>query len=484
MEVEGDDVFLEKKEEERFVLKKGTRAIIILLLFISCGVLNMTMSIFKAASVEIAKALLIRPETQEIFSFVFNLGQFISTISLMLLFRKVNRKLTVLFSLFTSSGLLMLYEFTENQMILMPCQFFLGFDVMAINIYIIMWIDQFAPFKFKTVFLAIINIFKALGVNGGLLLNHFIGGKNYKISFLIESLTLLALGFLFVPFSNTYFSSNILVYRGKGVGKEYDFNAKTEKKGDIKVQEYDGDSLYRIRHSGGSTNEWNILYILFCIVKNKVYMSGWFASIILAISTAGFNSWVFNFFNEQNGDKTQIEQLLTKSKLSLSGPLGGAVVILLLSLFVGNYFDKSTPVLMFIFYSLTTICGNLIPDSKSANLQILYSYLFFIGSSAQIPYLQGVNLSGGTPSRKPFGILCANAGALFLGTIPGPKIYQYCLRNYSKEDTLKIFMRLLFLGMLCNFSMMYHKCKLYSENEKKQKEEEEKSKEIELSSQA
>ena len=80
---------------------------------------------------------------------------------------------------------------------------------------------------------------------------------------------------------------------------------------------------------------------------------------------------------------------------------------------------------MFVFYSLTTVCGNLIPCSKSASLQMLYSYLFFIGASAQLPYLQGVNLSGSTPSRKPFGILIANAGSLFLGTIPGYRTLQY-----------------------------------------------------------
>ena len=77
-----------------------------------------------------------------------------------------------------------------------------------------MWIDQFAAFKLKTTFLAVINIFKALGVNGGILLNHFVGGENYKTSFLIESLTLLALGFVFVPLIFILIGGfGIIVYR-------------------------------------------------------------------------------------------------------------------------------------------------------------------------------------------------------------------------------------------------------------------------------
>lgn len=469
--MEGDDVFLEKKETTRFVLRKSTRAIILLLLYLSVAVLSMTMAIFKAASVPIRNALLISNSTYEILTFVFHLGEFISTVSLMLLMRKADRKDTVLFSLFTAALLLMLFQFTESQMILMPAYFFLGFDVMAMNIYIILWIDQFAAFKYKTAFLSITNIFKALGVNLGLLLNYYFTGEKYKSTFLVEMFSLFALGFVFVPFSKTYFSSNILLYKGKNTDQEYSWKGKTQKEGEVEETEYgDNDSIYRNRHSGGSTNEWNILYIIFCFMKNKVYMSGWFASIFLSISTAGFNSWVFGFFNEQNGNKSVYEQLLSKAGLSMTGPVVGSVIILLLSFFVGNYHHRSTPVLMFVFYLLTAVCGNVIPCAQTNNLKIICSYLFFIGSSAQLPYLQGVNLSGGTPSRKPFGVILANAGGLFLGTIPGPKVYAYCLENYSREDTLKIFMRVLLVGLVCDFSMMYHKCKTYPPRPEEKKE--------------
>ena len=55
---------------------------------------------------------------------------------------------------------------------------------------------------------------------------------------------------------------------------------------------------------------------------------------------------------------------------------------------------------MFVFYLLTTICGNMIPCLESNGAKTLASFVFTVGSSGMVPYLQGVNLSGGTSSKK------------------------------------------------------------------------------------
>ena len=65
--------------------------------------------------------------------------------------------------------------------------------------------------------------------------------------------------------------------------------------------------------------------------------------------------------------------------------------------------------------------------------EIICFIIFTVGSSGMVPYLQGVNLSGGKPSRKPFGVIITIAGGLFLGGIPAPFIYRQLSKAYSTE---------------------------------------------------
>ena len=86
--------------------------------------------------------------------------------------RRPDRYNTVLFSAFTSCTLLALFQFRDSQMILMPCYFFIVFCIMVMNVYIILWVDQFGMFSFKTLFLSLINLAKTVGISLGLLLNY------------------------------------------------------------------------------------------------------------------------------------------------------------------------------------------------------------------------------------------------------------------------------------------------------------------------
>ena len=159
--MEVDDNLIEQKEEtKRFVLRKSVRVAILILLYLTVCVQGMTMTIFNVANASIRADLRITERTHSIFNLIFRLGELMSIISLMFLMRKADRKSTVLFSLFASCSLLALFQFSDNQMILMPSYFFIGFCVMAINVYIILWVDQFGMFSFKTAFLSFIKFSK------------------------------------------------------------------------------------------------------------------------------------------------------------------------------------------------------------------------------------------------------------------------------------------------------------------------------------
>ena len=468
MEVE-DNLIEQKEPTKRFLLKKPVRVVILVLLYLTVCAQAMTMTIFNVANASIRAELRISESTHAIFGLIFHLGEFMSIVCLMFVFRRADRKSTVLFSVFGTLGLLSLFLFSDNQMILMPCNFFIGFCVMTINVYIILWVDQFGLFAFKTAFLSFINLAKAFGVSLGLLLNYTFTPAGYKKSFLVEAIILAAIGCGFIPFHSVYFVSDLLLYKGKFGIDEFKWNAKTQKEGgEEDKQSCEGaESIYRYRRSGASTQEFSVFYIILIFLKNRVYMSGLFASAIMVCATGGLNNYVMGYINSYFTDPVLDDWRLLKNKIiySIVGPLVATILIALISFFVGNYHNRSTPVLMFLFYLLTTICGNLIPTLESNGAKTFTTFVYSIGASAMVPYLQGVNLSGGTPSKKPYGVIIATAGGLFLGAIPAPFIYAKLLKTYPTEEVLKIFMRFLWLGAFFDFLMMVFKCMTYPKKE-------------------
>ena len=474
--MEVDDNLIEQKEEtKRFVLRKSVRVVILVLLYLTVCVQGMTMTIFNVANTSIRAELRITERTHAIFNFIFRLGELMSIISLMFLMRRPDRKSTVLFSCFASCSLLALFQFSDNQMILMPAYFFIGFCVMAINVYIILWVDQFGLFTFKTAFLSFINLAKAFGVSCGLLLNYTFTAAGFKKSFLVETILLGAIGFGFVPIHQVYFVSDLLLYKGKFGDEEFTFKAKTQKEGGEEDNQSckGAESIYRYRRSGASSQEFSMFYVILIFLKNRVYMSGLFASAILVCVSTGFSNYVMGYINSYFTDPVVDDWRLLKNKIlfTVVGPLVATIAITLISFFVGNYHNKSTPVLMFLFYLLTAVCGSLVPNLDSNAYKTAASLLFSVGSSGMVPYLQGVNLSGGTPSKKPFGVIFATAGGLFLGALPAPFVYTKLLKTFPKEEVLRIFMRFLWLGVFFDFLMMVFKCMSYPKDDKKPKPE-------------
>ena len=468
--MESEDNLIEQKEEtKRFTLRKPVRVAILILLYLIVCVQGMTMTIFNVANSSIRKELRITEKTHSIFNFIFHLGEFISIICLMFVMKRPDRKSTVLFAVFGTAGLLTFFLFSDNQMILMPANFFIGYCVMSINVYIILWVDQFGIFSLKTAFLSLINLAKAIGVSSGLLLNYSFTPAGYKKSFLVEIVLLLAIGCGIIPFHQVYFVSDLLLYKGKFGEEKFKWNAKTQKEGgEEDNQSCEGaESIYRYRRSGASTQEFSVFYILLIFLKNRVYMSGFFASAIMTCATGGLNNYVMGYINNYFTEPEMDDWRLLKNKIlfTVIGPLVASILILLISFFVGNYHNRSTPALMFVFYLLTTVCGNLIPNLETNGAKTLSTFVYSIGASAMVPYLQGVNLSGGTPSKKPYGVIIATAGGIFLGAIPAPFVYAKLLKTYPTEEVLKIFMKFLWLGAFFDFLMMVFKCMTYPKKE-------------------
>ena len=463
--MEMDDNLIEQKEpNKRFYLRKSIRILTLILLHSTIFAQSMVTTTFNTTNANIRASLRITEKTHKIFTFLYHMGQIISAFCVLLVMRRPDRKGTVLYSVFTTFAAVTLFQFTDNQMIIMPIYFFTGFCVMAMNVYITLWIDQLAVFAYKTVFLAITNLCRAIGVVCALLINNYFGPQNFKKSFLVEAIILFIIGISLYMIHYVYFMSDLLLYKGKFGEEKFKWKAKTQKEGEADTQSMDeAESVYRYRHSGISSGNDYIILILYGLSKNRRYVCGLVSNVLLATASAGFANYSLGFinsyFNEPQAD--EFRKLKNKIIFTLVGPCSALILICILSFFVGNYYSKTTSVFMFIFYLFTTICGNIIPYLKNNRDLTYFSMLYNICSSTMVPYFQGTNLSAGTPSRKPFGVTINTLAVLILAAIPAPYIFATLLKYFPKEEVLAIFMRLLLVGAIFNFLMMVFRCKEY-----------------------
>lgn len=444
---------------KKFVIGKGKRGVIAFLLYLCVLTMNMVMKTFNVAQKSIKSRLELSDIQYGTYGTVFQFGTFVSTVFLMFVFRNADRKSTILSSLFLSGFLLFFFKFATNPIILLPCQFLIGFCSMTMNIYIIIWCDQFGYFFFKTLFLTLIGLFKALGVVSSLLLNYSLGEENYQTQFLIIGIILITLGVILSFFNRLYFSARIYLYKAKTYDDQKLLWKTKTGKDEPDEEDHGYESIYRYRKSDTSTSEMTPPEIVWGALSNRIYFMGLWAGAVLGIASFGFNFWVIDYYNTVYENVKPWDKLFTLMIILVAGPLGSSIINFIICLIVGGYHHKSTCILMFTNYLIATIAGNLIPHLTNYALIVLCTACFFMGSASVTPFLQGTNFSGGTLSRKPFGILTANLWGTVFGGMPGPILYAF-LSKYcggDKVKTLSYFMKLLWLGVVFDFIMMCFK---------------------------
>ena len=259
-----DNLISESDNKKRFLLRKPIRIITLFLLYAVIMVEAMVVNTFNSNNASIRASLRVTEKTHAIFTFIYHVGQFISSILVIVVMRiQDQRKGTVLYSVFTTFAAVMFFQFTDNQMIIMTIYFFTGFCVMVMNVYITLWIDQLAIYSYKSIFLALTNLYRAAGVACGILLTYYFGSENFKKSFLVEGVLLGCIGFAIIQIPNVYFTSDLLLYKGQFRDSKYKRGAKTIPD-EVDTKSMDGqESIYRYRHSGISTKDDYVIVILY-----------------------------------------------------------------------------------------------------------------------------------------------------------------------------------------------------------------------------
>lgn len=430
---------ISKNLPKHFNLKPSIRTCIFTILFFSTICSHMTMSLFRASSQVIKKEIKLTDSQYGFFGSLYHLGKFIGTILLIFVINTQNRKRIVISDLFFLSLLLSFFKFTTNKFILMPSFFFIGIFVMAINIFVPIWIDQFCMIKLKTIFLTMIQFAKAFGLVLGFIINYIMKSENYKNQFLLNSISIMIFAILLSFFPILYFSSRVSILREVKGNEELNFvltKSKTKKNEEIEI---DRDSniitMFGIRTSNESTAGINFGKKLYKIIFNKFFLCCVFATMILLTSVTSFNFWIIEYIPSVLKISDEKYKLYTYLIITISGPLGGLITNIILSMILGQKENTYSPFLMFIIYLITVFAGNSITLIENNYILFLISSIIYsMGASSIIPMIQGICLSSVSISLKGISFTLYNLIVHLFGEVPSSYVYGYLQEKYIEEN--------------------------------------------------
>ena len=431
---------ISKNLPKHFNLRPSIRTSIFTILFLSTIASHITMSLFRASSQVIKKKIKLTDSQYGFFGSLYHLGKFIGTVLLIFVINRQNRKRMIINDLFFLSILLSFFKFTKNKFILMPSFFLIGIFVMAINIFVPIWIDQFCTIKLKTIFLTMIQFAKAFGLVLGFILNYFMKSENYQNQFLLNSISILIFAILLSFFPILYFSSRVSILHEVKGNEEFNFilnkNPTSKKNEEIEI---DRDSniitMFGIRTSNESTAGINFGSKLCKILFNKYFFTSVFSAMILLTSVTSFNFWIIEYIPLVLKISDEKYKLYTYLIITISGPLGGLITNIFLSLILGQKGNIYSPFFMFLIYVITVIAGNSITYIENNYILFLVSCIIYsMGASSVNPMIQSICLSSVSTSLKGISFTIFNLMIHLFGEVPSSYIYGYLQEKFIEEN--------------------------------------------------
>ena len=431
---------ISKNLPKHFNLRPSIRTCIFSILFLSTIASHITMSLFRASSQVIKKELKLTDSQYGFFGSLYHLGKFIGTVLLIFVINRQNRKRMIINDLFFLSILLSFFKFTKNKFILMPSFFLIGIFVMAINIFVPIWIDQFCTIKLKTIFLTMIQFGKAFGLVLGFILNYFMKSENYQNQFLLNSISILIFAILLSFFPILYFSSRVSILHEIKGNEEFNF-ILNKKPTSIKNEEIEIDrdsniiTMFGIRTSNESTAGINFGRKLCKILFNKFFFSSVFSAMILLTSVTSFNFWIIEYIPLVLKISDEKYKLYTYLIITISGPLGGLITNIFLSVILGQKGNIYSPFLMFLIYVITVSSGNSITYiEKDYILFLIACIIYSMGASSVIPMIQTICFSSVSASLKGISFTLFNLIIHLFGEVPSSYIYGFLQEKFIEEN--------------------------------------------------
>ena len=460
------------------ILKRDIRWTIMIIYLLISIIISMDTGLFTSASTLIKETLKIDDKKFGLFGSCIHFGRIFGTIIFMFIFNIFNRKNLLIISFFINCISIFCFTITDNIIILFISRIINGFCTSFGIIYFPIWIDQFGIQNKKTLMMSLLQMAFPIGMILGYTTNTILGSKKWKITLLIETISLFIFN-LFIIFIPKKYYSKKLCFKQHFDGVEKIKQMKKIKIRKKSTQESKLTNNYKKKYSNdiNESNNKNNIEInrnsLFSqnnldnkknddifsfkkkikfIITNKIYICTILYKSINQFILSGLTFWLTDYLENILEEKNSFQRLYIYIEAIVIGPIIGIAIGGFLGSMTGGYEKKNSVLAIFILQAISSLFSIFVPLVNNINLFSLYLTLFNLFMSSVIPVNTGLILWTLPKNLKGFGNGVGNLITTIIGKFPSPLLYgyiQYIFNDYNKRIGMHFLMKISFLGEIC-----------------------------------
>ena len=460
------------------ILKRDIRWTIMIIYLLISIIISMDTGLFTSASTLIKETLKIDDKKFGLFGSCIHFGRIFGTIIFMFIFNIFNRKNLLIISFFINCISIFCFTITDNIIILFISRIINGFCTSFGIIYFPIRIDQFGIQNKKTLMMSLLQMAFPIGMILGYTTNTILGSKKWKITLLIETISLFIFN-LFIIFIPKKYYSKKLCFKQHFDGVEKIKQMKKIKIRKKSTQESKLTNNYKKKYSNdiNESNNKNNIEInrnsLFSqnnldnkknddifsfkkkikfIITNKIYICTILYKSINQFILSGLTFWLTDYLENILDEKNSFQRLYIYIEAIVIGPIIGIAIGGFLGSMTGGYEKKNSVLAIFILQAISSLFSIFVPLVNNINLFSLYLTLFNLFMSSVIPVNTGLILWTLPKNLKGFGNGVGNLITTIIGKFPSPLLYgyiQYIFNDYNKRIGMHFLMKISFLGEIC-----------------------------------
>ena len=459
------------------ILKRNIRWMIMIIYLLISIIISMDTGLFTSASTRIKETLEIDDTKFGLFGSFNHFGRIFGTILFMFIFNFFNRKNLLIISFFINCFSIFCFTITDKIIILFIARAVNGFCTSFGIIYFPIWIDQFGIQNKKTLMMSLLQMAFPIGMIIGYSINTILGSEKWKITLLVETISLFICNLSIIIIPKKYYSKKLcfkqhfdgiekirkmkrIRFRKKST-QDLKINLmdkinysnpnykKNKENNDInRTSLFSENHLDKIKNDDIFSFKKKIKYIL----SNKIFISTILYKSINQFILSGLTFWLTDYLENILNEKNSFQRLYVYIEAIVIGPIIGIAIGGFTGSLTGGYEKKNSVLAIFILQAISAVFSVFVPLVDNINFFALYLSLFNAFMSSVIPVNTGLILWTLPKNLKGFGNGVGNLITTILGKFPSPFLYgyiQHTFNDYNKKIGMHFLMKLSFLGEIC-----------------------------------
>ena len=458
-------------------LKRNVRWMIIIIYLLIDIFISMDTGLFTSASTIIKEYLKIDDKKFGLFGSCIHFGRIFGTILFMFIFNIFNRKNLLIISFFINCISVFCLTIVHNIIVLFISRVLNGLCTSFGLIYFPIWIDQFGIQNKKTLMMSLLQMAFPIGMIIGYTINTILGSIKWKITLLIEIISLFICNICMIFIPKKYFSKKLsfkqhfdgiekikkmkkikikkssqnIALTNKNINKkDNDINKLNLNlnKNNIEVNRaslFGENNLEQIKNNDIFTFSKKIKFIL----SNKIFICTILYKSINQFILSGLTFWLTDYLENILGEKNSFQRLYVYIETIVIGPIIGIALGGFLGSLTGGYEKKYSVLCIFILQAIAVGFSIFVPLVNNINLFALTLAMFNAFMSSVIPVNTGLILWTLPKNLKGIGNGLGNLITTIIGKFPSPFLYgyiQYLFNDYNKRIGMHFLMKFSFIG--------------------------------------